>query len=407
MGFFKNLKERLFTLNDEETSKLKKKKKVIETEQVNLEDYGFEDHGPSFNSDSVSKVGTISFDDDDDDINEFSFTAPKKDDKSKLKEEKKLKKQRIKNKKIDKYVAGMNKSGSSFSRRLKELQTKHNEIDDDYFDDLEEVLIMSDISVQLVMNIIYEIKQEVRNENIKDFNLINEIIADKMFIIYANQSEVDTRFDIHEGRVNVILMVGVNGVGKTTSIAKLANKYMNEGKKVLIAAADTFRAGAVKQLDVWANRLNCQIVKPERNASDPASVVFDAVKKAKDEAFDILIIDTAGRLQNKVNLMSELAKMKNIISAKIHGAPHEIVLVLDATTGQNGISQAREFRDVTNVTGIILTKMDGTSKGGIVLTIKDELNLPVKFIGFGEQMDDLQEFDLDAFIYGLTKDLIK
>ena len=201
-------------------------------------------------------------------------------------------------------------------------------------------------------------------------------------------------------------MVGVNGVGKTTTIAKIANHLIKENKKVLIAAGDTFRAGAVDQLEVWANRVGSDIVKPNKHAADPASVVFDAVKKAKAENYDVLIVDTAGRLQNKVNLMNELEKISRIISREIPDAPHESLLVIDATTGQNGISQAKSFKEVTPLTGIVLTKMDGTSKGGIILTIKDELQLAVKMIGLGEALEDLQEFDLDAFIYGMTKGLI-
>lgn len=368
MGFFNKLKDRLFTLTPEEPKK-KEVAKKIETPD---------------NSEKVAKK-VVELD--------------------KL-QEKQINKQLKKEKKVDKYVAGMEKSGSSFSRRIKEIQARHNKIDEEFFDELEEALILADISVSLVMLIISEIKKEVKIEGVTDPKLISEIIADKLFTVYANQSVVDTTLNIEEGRVNVILMVGVNGVGKTTTIAKLANKYKDEGKKVIIAAADTFRAGAVEQLGVWAERIGVDIVKPIKENADPASVVFDAVKKASSEKYDLLIIDTAGRLQNKVNLMNELEKMSKIISKEIPGAPHESLLVLDATTGQNGVSQASSFKDVTPLTGIVLTKMDGTSKGGIVLTIKDKLGLSVKLMGLGESLDDLQEFDLDAFIYSLTKDLI-
>lgn len=371
MGFFKKLKDRLFTLDIEEKKPVEKKEKV---EKVKVK--------PS--TDALSKE---------------QIKLEKKIEKEKIKKRKK-------EKKIDKYVAGLEKSGSSFSQRIKEIQARHNEIDEEFFDELEEVLIMSDISVELVMDIIDEIKKEVKIENVQDPKLISEIIADKMFTVYANKSVVDTTLDVQDDRLNVFIMVGVNGAGKTTTIAKLAHKYKEEGKKVIIAAGDTFRAGAVEQLGVWAERVGVDIVKPAKEGADPASVVFDAVAKAKEGDYDLLIIDTAGRLQNKVNLMNELEKMNKIIQREIPGAPHESLLVLDATTGQNGVSQATAFKDVTPLSGIVLTKMDGTSKGGIVLTIKDKLELSVKLMGLGEKLDDLQEFDLDAFIYGMTKGLI-
>lgn len=372
MAFFKKLKERLFTLNVEEepkkvTPKQEEKKQDIQPES-NVE---------------------------------------KAEAKLEAKIEKQKTKERKKEKKVDKYVAGLSKTGSSFSQRIKEIQARHNQIDEDFFDELEEALIMADISTNLVMDIVDEIKKEVKIENVTDPKLISEIIADKMFTIYTNQSVVDTSLDIQDGRTNVILVVGVNGAGKTTTIAKLANSLLKEGKKVLIAAGDTFRAGAVEQLGVWAERIGADIIKPAKEGADPASVVFDAVKKAKDQNYDVLIVDTAGRLQSKVNLMNELEKINKIIQREIPDAPHESLLVLDATTGQNGVSQATSFKEVTPLTGIVLTKMDGTSKGGIVLTIKDKLQLAVKLIGLGEGLDDLQEFDLDSFIYGMTKDLME
>lgn len=365
MGFFNKLKERLFTLQPTEE---KPKKPETKGQKVVVEK-----------------------------------EAPKENKTI----DKEIQKQLIKEKKIDKYVAGMEKSGSSFSRRIKEIQARHNKIDEEFFEELEEALILSDVSVSFVMQIIAEIKKEVKIENVSDPKLISEIIADKMFSVYANQSVVDTTLDIQDGRVNVIMMIGVNGVGKTTTIAKLAHKYISEGKKVLIAAADTFRAGAVAQLAVWAERVNADIVMSEKESADPASVVFDAVNKAKEGNYELLIIDTAGRLQNKVNLMNELEKMVRIVTRVIPDAPHETLLVLDATTGQNGVSQATSFKEVAPITGIVLTKMDGTSKGGIVLTIKDKLGLAVKLVGLGEKLDDLQEFDLDSFIYSLTKDLVE
>ncbi|MGL4342968.1 MAG: signal recognition particle-docking protein FtsY [Metamycoplasmataceae bacterium] len=329
-----------------------------------------------------------------------------KEAKIEKKEEKKRNRQIAKEKKIDKYVAGLSKSGINLTNKIKELQNKHNKIDELFFDDLEEILIMSDISINLVYLILDEIKKEIKKENVSDKNLINEIIIDKMFAIYANQSVIDTSLNINNAGLNIIMIVGVNGSGKTTTIAKLMNKYKNEGKKILVAAADTFRAGAVDQLQIWANRVGCDIVVPEKENADPSSVIYQAIEKTKNFEYDLLIIDTAGRLQNKVNLMNELSKMKKIIERSHPQAPHEILLVLDATTGQNGINQAKVFKEVTNISGIILTKMDGTSNGGIILAIKDILDINVKLIGLGEKIDDLQEFDLDSYIYGLVKDLI-
>ncbi|SJZ48415.1 signal recognition particle-docking protein FtsY [Mycoplasmopsis verecunda] len=307
--------------------------------------------------------------------------------------------------KFKKYETGLN-SASSFGKKLLEIQNRHVKIDEDFFDDFEELLIMSDINAQLVDVMIEKIKQEIRTNNINDPKLIGEYVADIMFSIYANNSIVNTNLNYEDDRLNVFIFVGVNGSGKTTSIAKIAHKYIKEGKKVLIAAADTFRAGAVNQLGVWAQRIGAEIVKPDKEGADPSSVVYKAMEKAKNEHYDLLIIDTAGRLQNKVNLMKELEKMIGVIQKFEPSAPHESLLVLDATTGQNGLSQAKNFKDIADLTGIILTKMDGTSKGGIVLSIKDEYDIDVKFVGLGEKLDDLQEFDLEMFIYQMTKDLI-
>ncbi|BDX52938.1 signal recognition particle receptor FtsY [Metamycoplasma equirhinis] len=331
----------------------------------------------------------------------------KKQAKLEAKQQKLLEKELNKSKKIDNYIAGLSKSNSSFTENVRQLQNRHNKIDEEFFEDLEEILIMSDISIKLVQIIIYECKKEVKNENITDPKLISEIIADKLFTIYTSNSIIDTALNIQKGRLNVILVVGVNGSGKTTSISKIAKKLIDDGNKVLIAAADTFRAAAVEQLEIWANRVGASIVRPNQNEKDPAAVVYRAIDLAKNENFDVLIIDTAGRLQNKVNLMSELAKLNKVLSTKIEGAPHESLLVLDATTGQNGILQAKVFGEATNLTGIVLTKMDGTSRGGIVLTIKDEIGLSVKYVGFGEKVEDLNEFDLDSYIYGLMKGLVE
>lgn len=306
-----------------------------------------------------------------------------------------------------KYVAGLDKSGQGLSDKINQLAARYRTIDEDYFEELENILIMSDVGVNMVMKIVDEIKKEVRIENITDPSKINDIIIDKMFVIYANDSFMTTDINYNENGLTVILMVGVNGAGKTTTIAKLAHKMMiEENKTVMVAAGDTFRAGAINQLAVWAERLGIDIVKG-REGGDPSAVVFDAIKQAKEKNVDVLICDTAGRLQNKVNLMNELEKTNRVISREIPEGAHETLLVIDATTGQNGVSQAVEFSKITNITGIVLTKMDGTAKGGIVLSIKDQLNIPVKFIGLGEQLDDLQEFDLEQYIYGLCRRLME
>jgi len=273
----------------------------------------------------------------------------------------------------EKYVAGLDRSNVTFSDRINELAARFREINEDYFEELENILIMSDVGVSMVMKIVDEIKNEVRIQNITDPKQINDIIVDKMFVIYANDSVMTTKINYASEGLTVILMVGVNGAGKTTTIGKLANRIVqDEGKKVMVAAGDTFRAGAIDQLAVWADRVGVEIVKG-REGGDPSAVVFDALKQAKEKNVDVLICDTAGRLQNKVNLMKELEKMNRIIKREVPDAPHETLLVIDATTGQNGVSQAVEFSKITDITGLVLTKMDGTAKGGIVLSIKDQI----------------------------------
>ena len=305
----------------------------------------------------------------------------------------------------EKYVAGLDKSNASFSDRINQLAARFREIDDDYFEELENILIMSDVGVNMVMKIVDEIKKEVRLQGITDPKDINEIIIDKMFVIYANDSVMTNTINYQENALTVILMVGVNGAGKTTTIAKLAHRMKDEGRHVMLVAGDTFRAGAIDQLAEWARRLDVEIIEG-KEGGDPSAAVFDGIKQAKEKKADVLIIDTAGLLQNKVNLMNELEKMNRIIKREIPDGPHETLLVVDATTGQNGVSQATEFAKITEITGIVLTKMDGTAKGGIVLSIKDALNIPVKFIGLGEKMDDLQAFDLEQYVYGLCKNLM-
>lgn len=308
----------------------------------------------------------------------------------------------VEKEKQEKYVSGLDKSRKNFVDKLAELKARYNKIDEEYFEEIEAILLASDIGVQTAFNIVEATKKEAQLKGINDANAINELLVDKMFIAYTNNDIVDTQINFSTDDVTILLVVGVNGVGKTTSIAKLCNKYKNEGKKVLLAAADTFRAGAVEQLKIWATRVGVDIVTGNEKA-DPSSVVYDAVNKAKNEKYDLLICDTAGRIQTKQNLMDELAKMNRIINKVAHHEANEVLLIMDATTGQNGVLQAKAFFDAVKVSGIILTKMDSTSKGGIILAIKDILNIPVKFVCFGEQLNDIEEFDLDNYLYGLTK----
>ena len=309
-----------------------------------------------------------------------------------------------KNKKTAIYEKGLTKSRKGFVSKLADLTNKYSKITDEYFDELEEILIMADIGVNTVMKFMERLRDRVRHENITDPKDLKEIIVDELFIIYVNDEVLSNKIKMNENGPTVVLFVGVNGVGKTTTIAKLANKFKDQGKKILLIGADTFRAGAVEQLREWSDRLDVGFYGKEN--SDPASVVFDGLDVAIKENYDMVFIDTAGRLQNKVNLMKELEKINKVIDKQILGGPQETLLVIDATTGQNGISQAKAFKEITNITGIVLTKLDGTAKGGIVLAIKEEVGIPVKYIGLGETKDDLQEFDIENYIYGLFKDMM-
>ena len=302
----------------------------------------------------------------------------------------------------DKYVTGLDKSRRNFVDRLAELKARYNKVDDEYFEELEQILILSDVGVKMAMDIVEATRKEAQLRNTFDADEINEILVDKMFVAYANDDIISTEIEFKENQVCVLLIVGVNGVGKTTTIAKLCNRYKKMHKKVLLAAGDTFRAGAVEQLKIWADRVKVDIVTGKEN-SDPASVIFDGVKKAKQDKYDLLICDTAGRVQTKQNLMDELAKMNRILIKELGHEADEVLLIIDATTGQNGVLQAKAFFDAVKVSGIVLKKMDSTSKGGIILSIKDELKIPVKFVCFGEQIDDIEEFDLEKYLYGLTK----
>ena len=299
-----------------------------------------------------------------------------------------------------KYEKGLEKSRRNFSSKLNNLASRYKTVNQDYFEELEQILIESDVGVSLAIKIIEEVLERSELENITDPKTINEILVDRMFLGYASKGDVQNEISFRNDGPTVLLVVGVNGVGKTTTIAKLAYRYINKGKKVMLVAADTFRAGAKEQLTIWAERLGIDIVTG-KNEADPASVAYDGMRKANENKVDLVIVDTAGRLQTKTNLMNELAKIKRVMSKEIPDAPHETFLIIDATTGQNGVVQAKAFAEVTDLTGVVVTKMDGTSKGGIILAIRDELAVPVRFIGLGEKMDDLEEFDLDNYLYGL------
>ncbi|MDO7862926.1 signal recognition particle-docking protein FtsY [Brochothrix thermosphacta] len=305
----------------------------------------------------------------------------------------------------DKFKTGLEKTRDSFSGKLNSLVARYRTVDEDFFEELEEILIMADIGVNTVMELIEELKEEVKLRNIKETSALYEVISEKLVAIYEEAGETETELNINNEGLNVILFVGVNGVGKTTTIGKLAHKLKAEGKSVMLAAGDTFRAGAIEQLEVWGERVDVPVVK-QKEGSDPASVIYDALQAAKTRHVDVLICDTAGRLQNKVNLMSELSKVRRVIEREVPHAPQEVLQVIDATTGQNGLQQAKVFGEATDVTGIVLTKLDGTAKGGIALAIRRELKVPVKFVGLGEQLNDLQVFDSNLFVYGLFGDMI-
>lgn len=306
-----------------------------------------------------------------------------------------------------KYDDGLEKSRLTFGQRLNALFANFRSVDEAFFDDVEEMLIEADVGYETAMKIADELRDEVKLRNVKKPEAVSQAIVEKLVDLYGQEGQAEDN-QLHfapQGELTVFLFVGVNGAGKTTSIGKFAHQLEKAGKKVLLAAGDTFRAGAIEQLQEWGRRDNVPVVASAAG-SDPASVVYDAVKRAKEEQFDILLVDTAGRLQNNVNLMKELEKVKRIITREVPAAPQEVLLVLDATTGQNALVQAKQFKQTTDVTGIVLTKLDGSAKGGIVLAVRTELHLPVKMVGLGEQMNDLQLFDPNRFVYGLFKDII-
>ena len=305
-----------------------------------------------------------------------------------------------KKKEKDNFSNGLKKSNEAFVKKMNKLSTKYKNINQDYFNDLEEILIEADVGVNLAVNTIEQLMEKAKKEGVKDVESLNSLLIDILFDNYTKDNFVPEEIKFNENEPTVLLVVGTNGVGKTTSIAKIAYRYVSKGKKTLLVAGDTFRAGAIEQLKLWADRLNLDIVTGNINA-DPSSVVYDGIKKAKQEKYDFVIVDTAGRLTTKNNLMMELAKIKRVIGKEIPGGPQETFLIIDATTGQNGIAQATAFKEVTDISGIVLTKMDGTSKGGIILPIRDMLGIPVRFIGLGEKVSDLELFDLEKYLYGL------
>lgn len=294
---------------------------------------------------------------------------------------------------FDKLKSGLTKTKNSFDEKINNIFSVFRKVDEELLEELEEALIMSDIGIETTTDIISNLRTRIKKEKIEDAEKVKQALRDEMKNIF---DEVDKSLKL-DTKPAVILIVGVNGVGKTTSIGKIANRLKKDGKKIVIAAADTFRAAAVEQLEIWANRANCEIVKKEEGI-DPASVVFDAIQKTKETNADVLICDTAGRLHNKQYLMDELSKIQKVIDKELPNSSKEVLLVLDATTGQNAISQVKAFKETTNLTGIVLTKLDGTAKGGVTLGIVNENKIPVKFIGVGEQIDDMEIFNSDDFV---------
>lgn len=303
------------------------------------------------------------------------------------------------------YDRGLERTRNEMGVKLNNLSIKYKDINDRYFEELEEILISADIGVNTVVKFMARLKNRIKKELIKNVEDLKEVIVDELFVIYVNEDVLQNKIKENLSGPTVILFVGVNGVGKTTTIGKMAHEFKTKGKKVMMIAGDTFRAGAVAQLMEWGERLNVAVVHKE-NGDDPSAVIHEGIVKAKNENYDYVLIDTAGRLQNKVSLMQELEKITRVIRNLVDGAPQETLLVIDATTGQNGISQARSFKEIASITGIVLTKLDGTAKGGIVLAIKDQINIPVKYVGLGEQEFDLEEFDIEKYIYGLFKDIV-
>lgn len=302
------------------------------------------------------------------------------------------------------FKEGLSKTRTAFVEKVEELITRRKKIDEQFYEELEEILIGADVGVNTVMQLIDDLRIEVKKRKIEDAADLQPVLSEKLIQLMKGDDQSGLR--MASSGITVILFVGVNGVGKTTTIGKLAHKFKSEGKSVLMAAGDTFRAGAIEQLEVWGQRVGVDVIK-QQSGADPAAVMYDAVQAAKQRGVDVLLCDTAGRLQNKTNLMEELNKIFRVIRRELPDAPHEVLLVLDATTGQNALSQAKLFGEKSGVTGLVLTKLDGTAKGGIVIAIRNELSLPVKLVGLGEKMGDLQQFDSEQFIHALFAGLIQ
>lgn len=303
-----------------------------------------------------------------------------------------------------KFKEGLTKTRDSFSDKVNDLLSRYRKVDEEFFEELEEVLIESDVGVQTVMDLVEDLRAEAKRKKIEQSDQIKPLLIEK-FTELLQKSEDDTALQMAEEGLTVIMFVGVNGVGKTTTIGKMAHMFQQEGKKVILAAGDTFRAGAIEQLEVWGDRAGVDVIK-QHSGSDPAAVVYDAIQAARSRGADVLLCDTAGRLQNKVNLMEELNKVYRVIQREVPGAPHETLLVLDATTGQNALSQAKTFGKSAGVTGLVLSKLDGTAKGGVVIAIRNELDIPVKYVGLGEKIDDLQPFDAEQYVHALFSKLM-
>lgn len=298
-----------------------------------------------------------------------------------------------------KFRDGLTKTRDAFVGKVEDLVKRYKKIDDEFFEELEEILISADVGVNTVLELVDDLRAEAKKQRIEDTIELKPLISEKLVGLLKDQDH-DSSLNIQDGRLNIFIFVGVNGVGKTTTIGKMAHMFKQQGKKVVLAAGDTFRAAAIDQLEVWGERVGVDVIK-QKEGSDPAAVIYDAIHAAKSRKADILLCDTAGRLQNKVNLMEELNKVYRVIQREIPDAPHETLLVVDATTGQNAMNQAKAFGETTNVSGIVLTKLDGTAKGGIVIAISNELKTPVKYVGLGEKMDDLQAFDAEQFVHAL------
>lgn len=401
MSFFKRLKEKLVGSTEQEKEELLEETKEPEAENEVQDEAPADKEGvqePVVEGSAQEEVSvTETVEEEVIPAEELTPALAEVEEQEEQKEEKKPSAWSI----TQKFKMGLAKTRDSFTSKVNDLVARYRKVDEDFFEELEDLLLQADVGFETVMELMDKLRFEVQRKNIKDTEGIQTIISEKLVEIYEAGEENLIELNMQPaGELTVMLFVGVNGVGKTTTIGKLAHRLKAEGKSVLLAAGDTFRAGAIDQLQVWGDRVGCEVIK-QSEGSDPAAVMYDAIRAAKNRGADVLICDTAGRLQNKVNLMNELEKVHRVISREIPNAPHEVLLALDATTGQNALVQAQMFKEVTNVTGIVLTKLDGTAKGGIVLAIRNKLHIPVKFVGLGEKMDDLQPFDAERYVYGL------